>query len=187
MLKINQKVPDFELAVFHKNSFKKIKLSQYKNKWLIIIFYPGDFTFVCPTELRETAERYKDFQKRGAEVFSISTDSVYSHKAWHDRSPSISQIEYPMAADQTGEFSRAFGVYIEEEGVCQRATFIIDPSGLVKAMDIHDNDIGRNINEVYRKFESAKYVHDHQGEVSPASWQPGKKTIKPGIKLVGKI
>jgi len=187
MIKIGQKIPDFELEVFHQEKIKKIKLSDYKGKWLVLLFYPADFTFICPTELEEAARYYPQFQELGAEVLSVSTDTVFVHKAWHDHSPSIKKIKFPMVADPAGKLCRAFGTYIEEEGVSLRATFIIDPDGIVKAFEMHDNSIGRSVKEILRKLQAAKFVREHKGQVCPASWEPGKKSLKPNLKLVGKI
>jgi len=187
MIKIGQKIPDFELEVFHQEKIKKIKLSDYKGKWLVLLFYPADFTFICPTELEEAARYYPQFQELGAEVLSVSTDTVFVHKAWHDHSPSIKKIKFPMVADPAGKLCRAFGTYIEEEGVSLRATFIIDPDGIVKAFEMHDNSIGRSVKEILRKLQATKFVREHKGQVCPASWEPGKKSLRPNLKLVGKI
>ncbi len=187
MVKINQKIPDFELEAFHENQIKKIRLSDYRGKWLVLVFYPADFTFICPTELEEIADHYDEFKELDAEVLSVSTDTVYVHKAWHDISPAIRKVRFPMVADPSGILCRAFGTYIEDEGVSLRATFIIDPDGVLKAMEIHDNSIGRSAKEILRKLKAAKYVREHPGEVCPASWEPGKETLKPSLELVGKI
>lgn len=197
MVKINEKILDFSLDVFHpalqlkggvhEEKIKKIKLSEYKGKWLILFFYPADFTFVCPTELEELAENYNELKKLGAEVLSVSTDTAFVHKAWHDNSPAIRKVKFPMAADPTGRLSREFGVYIEEEGLALRGTFIINPEGVLKAYEVHDNSIGRSADELLRKLQAAKFVSEHKGNVCPASWKPGHKTLKPGLKLVGKI
>jgi peroxiredoxin (alkyl hydroperoxide reductase subunit C) len=187
VIKINQKIPDLEAEAFHNNEIKKIKLSDYQGKWLVLVFYPADFTFVCPTELEELADNYPAFQKEGAEILSVSKDTAFVHKAWHDQSPAIKKIKYPMVADPTGVICREFGTYIEEEGLSVRATFIIDPEGKVKAMDLHDNSIGRSAQEILRKLQAAKFVSEHSGQVCPANWHPGEKTLKPGLDLVGKI
>jgi peroxiredoxin (alkyl hydroperoxide reductase subunit C) len=187
MIKIGQKIPDFTVEAFDENRIRKIKLSDYKRKWLVLLFYPADFTFICPTELEEAAHYYKEFKKLGAEILSISTDTVFVHKAWHDNSPAIKKIHFPMVADPTGELCREFGTYIAAEGLSLRATFIIDPDGIIKACEMHDNSIGRNIQEILRKLQAAKFVREHKGQVCPANWRPGKKTLKPGLKLVGKI
>ena len=184
---IGKKIPDLELEAFWQNKTKKIKLSDYKGKWLILLFYPADFTFICPTELAEAAENYSQFKKLGAEILSISTDTVFVHKAWHDSSPTIKKIKFPMVADPSGELCRTLGIYIKKEGISLRATFIVNPEGTIKAYEIHDNDIGRNIQEILRKLQAAKFVREHKGQVCPASWKPGKKSLKPGLDLVGKI
>lgn len=186
MIRINQKIEDFSVKAYHKNEFTDIHLGDYKGKWLVLFFYPADFTFVCPTELGEMADYYEQFKKEGAEVLSVSTDTEFTHMAWHEASPTIKKIQYPMLADPTGKLSRYFGVYIEEEGLALRGTFIIDPDGVLKVMEINDNGIGRTAKEALRKLQAAKFVREH-GEVCPASWQPGEKTLVPGIGLVGKI
>lgn len=187
MIKIGQKVPDFELDAFHNDDVRKIKLTDYKGKWLVLLFYPADFTFICPTELEEAANYYEEFKKAEAEVLSVSTDTVYVHKAWHDVSPAIKKIKFPMVADPTGKLCREFGSYIEEVGLSLRGSFIIDPDSVLKAYELHDNSVGRSAKEILRKLQAAKFVREHKGEVCPASWEPGKKTLKPGLDLVGKI
>lgn len=187
MIEINSKVEDFELDAFQNDEINKVKLSDYLGKWVVLIFYPADFTFVCPTELEDAAKHYDEAKKLGAEIMSISTDTAFSHKAWHDSSPTISQIKYPMLADPTGKVSRQFGTYIEDEGMSLRGTFIINPEGLLKTIEIHDNGIGRSADEMIRKLQAAKFVHEHGDQVCPASWIPGDKTLKPGVDLVGKI
>ena len=187
MVKVGEKIMDLEVEVFHKEEIKKVKLSDYKGKWLVLAFYPADFTFICPTELSELADMYGEFQKEGAEIMSGSTDTAFVHKAWHDQSPAIKKIEYPMIADPSAQVCKAFGTYIENEGVSLRGTFIIDPDGILKSMDVHDNSIGRSGAEILRKLQAARFVREHKGQVCPASWAPGKKTLKPGLDLVGKI
>jgi peroxiredoxin (alkyl hydroperoxide reductase subunit C) len=188
MLRINDELPEnLFFEAFHNNEIKMINFSDYKGKWLVLMFYPADFTFVCPTELEDLADLYSQFQKEGAEVFSVSTDTAYAHKAWHDSSPSIKKIDFPMLADPTGKLSKLFGTYIKEEGLSLRGTFLIDPYGKLKAFEIHDNSIGRNASEMLRKLQAAKFVSEHGGEVCPAKWSPGKKTLTPNITLVGKI
>ncbi|MFA6172426.1 MAG: redoxin domain-containing protein [Kiritimatiellales bacterium] len=187
MLKIGQQVPDFQMEVFHNEEIKKIRLSDYKGKWVVLIFYPADFTFVCPTELKEAALLYPKFQKAGAEIISISTDTAYVHKAWHDESAAIKTVQYPMGADPTGNICRAFGTYIEAEGLALRGTFIIDPDGVLKTVEMHDLGIGRSAVEALRKLEAAKFVREHGDQVCPAAWQPGDETLTPNIGLIGKI
>jgi peroxiredoxin (alkyl hydroperoxide reductase subunit C) len=187
VVRIGDRVAEFELEAFQNEEIKKIKLSDYRGKWVVLLFYPADFTFVCPTELAEAADYYEEFQKLGAEILSVSTDTAFVHKAWHDQSPAIRKITYPMLADPTGKLCREFGTYIEEQGLSWRGTFIIDPDGVLKAADIHDNSIGRTSEEILRKLQASIFVREHKGEVCPASWKPGKKTLKPGLDLVGKI
>ncbi|MGA9141257.1 MAG: redoxin domain-containing protein [Methanocella sp.] len=187
VLRINEKVPDLEVDAFYEDQIKKIKFSDYRGEWMVLIFYPADFTFVCPTELEEMAGLYDQFRSLGAEVFSVSRDTAYVHKAWHDTSPKIKKIRFPMLADTTTKLCNEFGTYIPEEGVSFRASFIIDPDGYLKAMEMHDNSFGRSAKEILRKLEAAKFVRDHKGNVCPASWEPGEETIKPSMDLVGKL
>ncbi len=196
MVKVGHPIPDLEFEVFHKDAIKKVRLADYKNRWLIMFFYPADFTFVCPTELEELADCYTECIGLDAEIVSVSSDTVFTHKAWHDTSESIKKIQFPMAADPAGRLSKAFGTYIdgdsldhtEDEGLSLRGTFIIDPDGIVRAMEIHDNSIGRSAKELIRKLQAAKFVRTHGGQVCPADWHPGDDTMKGGdLKLVGKI
>jgi peroxiredoxin (alkyl hydroperoxide reductase subunit C) len=187
MVKIGQEVPDFEIEVFHKEEIRKIKLSDYKGKWVVMLFYPADFTFVCPTELKEAALLYDKFQAAGAEIISVSTDTAFVHKAWHDESEAIKVVDYPMGADPSGKISRLFGTLIEEEGLALRGTFIIDPDGVLKTIEMHDLGIGRSAVEALRKLEAAKFVREFGDQVCPAGWTPGADTLTPGLDLVGKI
>lgn len=186
-LAIGSSVPDFEFEYFQDESFRKMKFSTLLGKWVVVVFYPADFTFVCPTELEELAKNYDAFKALGAEIISVSTDTVFVHKAWHDFSPAIKQITYPMAADPTAKLAKAFGVYIPEEGLSLRGTFIIDTDGILQSIEINSNSIGRNAKETLRKLEAAIFVKEHPGQVCPASWKKGEKTLQPGIDLVGKI
>jgi NADH-dependent peroxiredoxin subunit C len=187
MVTIGQEVEDFEIDIFHNEEIKKAKLSDYKGKWVVLLFYPADFTFVCPTELKETALLYEKFQAAGAEIISVSTDTAFVHKAWHDESEAIKIVNYPMGADPTGKLCRQFGTYIEEEGLALRGTFIIDPDGVLKTVEMHDLGIGRSAAEALRKLEAAKFVREFGDQVCPAGWQPGGDTLTPGLDLVGKI
>jgi peroxiredoxin (alkyl hydroperoxide reductase subunit C) len=187
MIKIGEKVPEFEAKAFHNGNETNVKLTNYKGKWVVLLFYPADFTFICPTELEEAAILYPEFQKENAEILSVSTDSVFVHKAWHDTSEAIKKIKFPMLADTNGGICKIFGTLMED-GLSLRASLIIDPDGVLKYIEMHHNDIGRNSNETLRKLQAAKFVYENGGvEVCPASWSPGKKTIKPGMDLVGKI
>jgi peroxiredoxin len=187
MYKIGEQIPDFTAMIYQDNDFKEVKLSDYKGKWVVLLFYPADFTFVCPTELEDAANFYPKFQEVNAEIISVSTDTHFTHMAWHNSSEAIGKVKYPMLADPTAAICRAFGTLIEEEGLSLRGTFIIDPDGVLKAFDVHDNSIGRNIEEIYRKLQAAQYVAENNGEVCPARWTPGEKTLTPGVDLVGKI
>jgi peroxiredoxin (alkyl hydroperoxide reductase subunit C) len=187
MININTVVPEFELDAYQDKQIKKVKLSDYKGKWVLMIFYPADFTFVCPTELEDAQTFYEEVKKLGGEIMSVSTDTAFVHKAWHDTSPAISKIQYPMLADPTGKVSEMFGTYIEAEGLSLRGTFIIDPDGVLKTVEIHDNNIGRSAKEMVRKLQAAKFVREHKGNVCPASWEPGEDTLTPGVDLIGKI
>ncbi|NOX71399.1 MAG: redoxin domain-containing protein [Candidatus Micrarchaeota archaeon] len=187
MVNVNEKAPDFTEDAFVNGEIKKISLPDYKGKWIVLFFYPADFTFVCPTELGELADNYEKFKEFGAEIISVSTDTVYVHKAWHDDSPTIKKIKFPMLADPAQRVTKAYWTLIEEEGVSLRATYIIDPDGVIKAFEFHDNSIGRSAKELIRKLEAAKYVREHGDNACPASWEPGKEVLKPGLDLVGKI
>ena len=184
---INTKIPDFKVEAYHEGAFKTITQKDLLGKWSIFFFYPADFTFVCPTELGDMADKYNEFKKMGVEVLSVSTDTHFVHKAWHDASETIKKIHYPMLADPTGFLTRAFGVHIEEAGLAYRGTFVVDPEGRIKLAEIHDNGIGRNAEELMRKVQAAQFVASHPNEVCPAKWKPGAETLKPGLNLVGKI
>ena len=184
---INSQLPEFSVKAYQNGEFKTVTSQDVLGKWAIFFFYPADFTFVCPTELVDIAEKYAQLKSMGVEVYSVSTDSHFVHKAWHDASESIKKIEYPMLADPTGVLSRSFGVMIEEDGMAYRGTFVVNPEGKIKIAEIHDNNIGRNAEELVRKVEAAQFVATHAGEVCPAKWKKGEETLKPSIDLVGKI
>jgi peroxiredoxin (alkyl hydroperoxide reductase subunit C) len=184
---INSKIPDFKVQAYHNDKFVTVSQNDLKGKWSIFFFYPADFTFVCPTELGDMADKYSQFKELGVEVYSVSTDTHFTHKAWHDASDTIKKIQFPMLADPTGHLSRAFGVHIEEDGLAYRGTFLVNPEGKIKLAEVNDNGIGRNADELFRKVQAAQYVASHDGEVCPAKWTPGEKTLKPGLNLVGKI
>ena len=184
---INTQVLPFKTTAYHNGKFTEVTQDALKGKWSVFVFYPADFTFVCPTELGDLADNYAEFQKLGVEIYSVSTDTHFTHKAWHDASDTIQKIKYPMLADPTGAISRNFQVMIEDEGLALRGTFIIDPQGKIKTMEVHDNGIGRDAKELLRRVKAAKYVAEHPGEVCPAKWQEGAATLKPSLDLVGKI
>ena len=180
-------MPEFKVQAYHNNKFVTVSSDDLKGKWAVFFFYPADFTFICPTELEDLASKYEELKKMGVEVFSVSTDSHFVHKAWHDASERIRKINYPMLADTKGDLSRGFGVYIEEEGRAYRGTFLVDPEGKIKLAEIQDNSIGRNADELVRKVKAAQFVAAHPGEVCPAKWNEGQETLKPSIDLVGKL
>lgn len=184
---INSPVVDFKVQAYVGGQFKTVTREDLRGKWSVFFFYPADFTFVCPTELGDMADKYEDFRKLGVEIYSVSTDTHFVHKAWHDASETVKKIRYPMLADPAGHLTRAFGVHIEEEGLAYRGTFLVDPEGRIKIAEVHDNGIGRNADELFRKVQAAQFVAAHPGEVCPAKWRPGEKTLKPGLDLVGKI
>ena len=184
---INSQIPEFKVQAFHNGEFKTVSNKDIEGKWAVFFFYPADFTFVCPTELVDMAENYDQFKAMGVEIYSVSTDTHFVHKAWHDASESIRQIKYPMLSDPTGLLSRAFGVMIEESGMAYRGTFVVNPEGKVKVAEIHDTGIGRNADELLRKVEAAQFVAENDGEVCPVKWKKGASTLKPIIDLVGKI
>lgn len=186
-VEIGEKVPDFKLQMYHKEKIVESRLSDFQGKWTVLFFYPADFTFVCPTELEDLADHYAEFQKLNTEILGVSTDTVYTHKAWHDHSKAIEKVKYPLVADRTAELSQEFGVYIEGEGNARRGTFIIDPDGVLQAYEVNSNNIGRSAVELLRKLQAAQFVREHGGEVCPANWKPGAKTLTPGLDLVGKI
>lgn len=184
---INTEVKPFNATAYHNGEFVQVSDADLKGKWSVVFFYPADFTFVCPTELGDLADFYPKLQEMGVEIYSVSTDTHFTHKAWHDASETIKKINFPMVADPTGVISRNFEVMIEEEGLALRGTFVINPEGQIKVAEIHDLGIGRSAKELVRKIQAAQYVASHDGEVCPASWQPGEETLSPSLDLVGKI
>lgn len=184
---INTSVKPFKATAYHNGKFVDVSDATLKGKWSVIVFYPADFTFVCPTELEDLADNYAEFKKLGVEVYGVSTDTHFAHKAWHDTSDAIKKVQYPLVGDPTATLSRNFEVLIEEEGLALRGTFVINPEGQIKLYEIHDNGIGRDAKELLRKVKAAQYVASHPGEVCPAKWQEGEKTLKPSLELVGKI
>ena len=187
MISINNEAPEFEEDAYIDGEIKKIRLSDYKGKWLVLFFYPADFTFVCPTELGSLADNYEKIKELGAEIISVSKDTAFVHKAWKDASETIKKIKFPMLADPAGRVCRAYGTLIEDEGLSLRATFIINPEGVIKAFEFHDNDIGRSTEEIIRKLQAVIFVSKNKGSVCPMNWKPGMKTIKPSTELIGKI
>jgi peroxiredoxin len=184
---INTQIKPFKAQALKDGKFIEVTDATLKGKWSVVVFYPADFTFVCPTELEDLADKYEEFKKLGVEVYSVSTDTHFAHKAWHDTSDAIKKVQYTMIGDPTGALTRNFDVMIEEEGLALRGTFVINPEGQIKLCEIHDNGIGRDASELLRKVKAAQYVASHPGEVCPAKWKEGDKTLKPSLDLVGKI
>ena len=184
---INSIIKPFKAQAYRNGEFVKVTNEDLKGKWSVIFFYPADFTFVCPTELGDLADHYEEFQKLGVDIYSVSTDTHFVHKAWADASDTIKKIQYTMIGDPTGTISRNFNVMIEGAGQALRGTFVINPEGEIKVCEIHDLGIGRSASELFRKIQAAQYVANHDGEVCPASWQPGAETLTPSLDLIGKI
>ena len=184
---INSEIKPFKASAFHNGKFVDVSDADLKGKWSVFFFYPADFTFVCPTELGDLADNYAEFQKLGVEIYSVSTDTHFTHKAWHDSSETIGKIHYPMIGDPTGQITRNFDVMIEEVGLADRGTFVIDPDGKIQIVEVTAGGIGRDASELLRKVKAAQYVASHPGEVCPAKWQEGEKTLAPSLDLVGKI
>ncbi|MFV0626340.1 MAG: alkyl hydroperoxide reductase subunit C [Alphaproteobacteria bacterium] len=184
---LNSVVKPFRATAFHGGKFVEVSDADLKNKWSVVFFYPADFTFVCPTELGDLADVYDEFKKIGVEIYAVSTDTHFTHKAWHDHSDTIKKIQYVMIGDPTGAISRNFEVMIEAAGLAERGTFVINPKGEIKVIELNDGSIGRDAKELLRKVKAAQYVESHPGEVCPAKWKEGEQTLKPSLDLVGKI
>ena len=184
---INTEIRPFRTKAYHNRTFIDVTEASLKGQWSVVFFYPADFTFVCPTELGDLADRYDEFKKLGVEIYSVSTDTHFTHKAWHDTSETVGKIGYPMVGDPTGTMTRNFGVMIESEGLAERGTFVIDPEGKIQIIEVNAGGIGRDAGELLRKVKAAQYVASHPGEVCPAKWKEGEATLAPSLDLVGKI
>jgi peroxiredoxin len=187
---INQQVPEFKATAFHNGKFVPVTQENLKGKWSVVVFYPADFTFVCPTELGDLADNYDEFRKLGVEIYGVSTDTHFTHKAWHDTSDTISKVQYPLVGDPNHQLASFFQVLItegEDAGLALRGTFVIDPEGRIRTIEVHDNGIGRDAKETLRRVKAAQYIAAHPGEVCPAKWEQGAETLKPSLDLVGKI
>ena len=184
---INTEVKPFKATAFQNGDFVEVTEQTLRGQWSVVVFYPADFTFVCPTELEDLADNYEAFKALGVEIYGVSTDTHFAHKAWHDTSDAIGKVNYPLVGDPTATLARNFDVLIEEEGIALRGTFVINPEGQIKLCEIHDNGIGRDAGELLRKVKAAKYVAEHPGEVCPAKWKEGAETLTPSLDLVGKI
>ena len=184
---INKEVSEFKVKAFVDNNFKDVSKSDILGKWSVFFFYPADFTFVCPTELEDLNNIYDKFQEAGCEIYSVSTDTHFVHKAWHDHSERISKLRYPMLADPTHVISRDFDVLIESDGMAERGSFIVNPEGKIVSYEVSAGNVGRNADELFRKLQACQFVYEHGDEVCPAKWQPGAETLKPSLDLVGML
>ncbi|MBI2744373.1 MAG: peroxiredoxin [Burkholderiales bacterium] len=184
---INTQVQPFKAEAFHNGRFVQVSNETLKGEWSVLIFMPAAFTFNCPTEVEDAADNYAEFQKAGAEVYIVTTDTHFAHKVWHETSPAVGKAKFPLVGDPTHQLTRAFGVHIEEEGLALRGTFIINPEGQIKTAEVHDNAIARDVKETLRKLKAAQYVAKNPGQVCPAKWNEGAKTLTPSLDLVGKI
>ena len=182
---IHREVPEFTLWAYADNNFKQVSKQDILGKWTVFFFYPADFTFVCPTELEDLGELYESFQKAGCQIYGVSTDTHFVHKAWHDASERIRKIRYPMLADPTHALSRDFDVLIESDGLAERGSFIVNPEGKIVSYEVSAGNVGRNADELFRKLQACQFVYEHGDEVCPAKWQPGAETLKPSLDLVG--
>ena len=184
---INKEVNEFKVQAYVDNGFKEVSKADILGKWSVFFFYPADFTFVCPTELEDLANKYEDFKRNGCEIYSVSTDTHFVHKAWHDASDRIKKIQYPMLADPTHALSKDFEVLIEADGLAERGSFIVNPEGKIVSYEVSAGNVGRNADELFRKLQACQFVYDHGDEVCPAKWQPGAETLKPSLDLVGML
>lgn len=187
MSMINKEVSDFTVQAFKDGAFQTVTKSDILGKWSVFFFYPADFTFVCPTELEDLADKYEEFQAAGCEIYSVSCDSHFVHKAWHDVSDRIKKLKFPMLADPTHALSKDFEVYIEADGMSERGSFIVNPEGKIVAYEVTAGNVGRNADELFRRLQASQFVHEHGDEVCPAKWQPGAETLKPSLDLVGML
>jgi len=184
---INQPIPTFKTQAYHNGKFVEVSNESMKGKWNVMIFMPAAFTFNCPTEIEDAADNYAEFQKMGAEVYIVTTDTHFSHKVWHETSPAVGKAQFPLVGDPTHTLTRGFGVHIDEEGLALRGTFIINPEGHVKTAEVHSNEIARDVQETVRKLKAAQYTAANPGQVCPAKWKEGAATLTPSLDLVGKI
>ena len=184
---INTAVPAFKTTAFHNGKFVDVSDASLKGKWSVLVFMPAAFTFNCPTEVEDAANNYAEFQKAGAEIYIVTTDTHFSHKVWHETSPAVGKAKFPLVGDPTHALTKAFDVHIDAEGLALRGTFVINPDGVIKTAEVHSNEIARDMNETLRKLKAAQYTAANPGQVCPAKWKEGEKTLKPSLDLVGKI
>ncbi|MFD2215278.1 MULTISPECIES: alkyl hydroperoxide reductase subunit C [Bacillaceae] len=184
---IGTEVKPFAAKAFKDGEFIDVTNEDLKGQWSIFCFYPADFTFVCPTELEDLQNEYDNLKALGVEVYSVSTDTHFTHKGWHDSSEKIGKIKYAMIGDPSQVITRGFEVLDEKEGLADRGTFIIDPDGVIQTVEINAGGIGRDASTLINKVKAAQYVRNNPGEVCPAKWQEGSETLKPSLDLVGKL
>ncbi len=184
---LQTEVLPFAATAYHNGEQIAVTDETLKGGWSVVFFYPADFTFICPTELGDLADSYAEFQEIGVEIYSVSTDTHFTHKAWHDTSDTIAKIQYPMVGDPTGRISKNFKVLIKAKGLAERATFVIDPDGVIQVIELNAGNIGRSASELLRKIKAAQYVRENPNEVCPAAWEVGDATLAPSLDLVGKI
>lgn len=184
---MNKEVKDFSVQAFWNQEFQTVSKEDILGKWSVFFFYPADFTFICPTELEDLADKYEEFKKIGCEIYAVSCDSHFVHKAWHDTSDRIKKIQYPMLADPTHVLSKDFQVYIKEDGMSERGTFVVNPEGKIVSYEVSAGNVGRNAEELFRKVQASQFVYEHGDQVCPAKWQPGAETLKPSLDLVGQL
>ncbi len=184
---VNTEVQPFKAQAFHNGEFIEVTEESLKGHWSVLIFMPAAFTFNCPTEIEDAADNYAEFQKMGAEVYIVTTDTHFSHKVWHETSPAVGKAKFPLIGDPTHQLTNAFGVHIPEEGLALRGTFVVNPEGVIKTQEVHDNAIARDVSETVRKVKAAKFVAENPNEVCPAKWNEGAATLTPSLDLVGKI
>ena len=182
-----KKISEFNLTAYQNGDFIDVSDKDLLGKWSVLFFYPADFTFVCPTELEDLQNKYDEFKKIGCEIYSVSCDTHFVHKAWHESSERIGKVQYPMIGDPTGKLSKDLDIYIEADGMAERGTFVINPKGEVVLYEVSADNIGRNADELFRKVQAAQFVYEHGDEVCPAKWKEGEATLAPSLDLVGKI
>ncbi len=190
-VKVGQRVPDFKITYYDPKTknFGSVNLYDIlqEGKWVVLFFYPADYTFVCPTELADIGDKYNELTKMGVEVISVSTDTQYVHLAWTQAEPLLKNFKWRMGADTTGTISRLFGIYDENSGLCLRGSFIINPDGILVGSEVNHYPVGRDADELVRRIEAFQYIREHPDEACPAKWKPGKKTLKPGPDIVGRV
>ncbi|MBT9282572.1 MAG: peroxiredoxin [Hydrogenibacillus schlegelii] len=191
VLKLGDALPDIALPAYFPETKADGTIhlgpSAPEKRWTILVYYPADFTFVCPTELADFARHHNAFRALGAEVVGVSTDTVYTHKAWLESERLLSEVRFPLAADHNGRLARLLNIYNEADGTALRGTFLVDPDGILRAQEVTWYDVGRNAEETLRLLEAFEFVRNNPGVACPAGWRKGQKYLKPGMELVGKV